>query len=141
MIGIAIEGNRFGTKIGIIRSIKTTENNTLRVGVEIISRNAFSVSAQQTMNDNTQEEGNESIDALIDQHRFEGQSDAFNCLFLPKEFSYTKAQTLILPKHRYVANGQYEMKISKEIKLIQTKAMLAQHDNWVRVYFEEMQAN
>lgn len=141
MIGIAIQGNRFGTKIGIIRSINPTENNTLRIGVEIISRNALSISAERytSSTQSAELEGAPSISKLIDQHKFDEQSDAFNCLLLPEAFSYNKAQSLILPKHRYMTNGQYHMQLPKEVKLIQIKETLEHHDNWVRVYFDELQ--
>lgn len=141
MIGVASKEHQFGTKIGIIRSIKTTENSTLRVGVEIISRNALSITGcveKSAANEDAVDDENTSIDTLIEQHEFDEQSDAFNCLFLPKEFSYKKEQSLILPKHRYVPNGQYQMKLAKQVQLIQTKATLEQHDNWVRVYFDEV---
>lgn len=157
MLGIAVKGNRFGTKIGIIRSIRTTHNNTLRVGVELISRNAFSIigypqllnmngERTNTAQDNivhafkSNRINNDNTGELSQQHTFGEEREEFNCLFIPVEFSFDKPATLILPKRHFTAGGQYQMMIAKDEKLIQLTNTLEEHDNWIRVGFEEMEA-
>lgn len=157
MLGIAIKDNRHGVKIGIIRSIKTTDNHTLRVGVEIISRNAFSITGYKvkqtgvkTANEPVKNQGLDddvvirqnpkrlSIAELIEAHPMGDGNDEFHCLFLPKEFSFNQAQTLILPKNQYQESAQYEMMIAKDPKRIQITQSLEQHENWIRVQFAEV---
>ncbi len=147
MIGIAVKDNRFAIKIGVIRSIKTTDNNTLRVGVEIISRNAFSVSGylDEKLNAQMPKAANDSaphqvITELIEEHfaKEAKQTENFNSLFLPKEFSFNQDESLILPKHKYVHGGMYRMMIAKSEKLIKVDETLEQNDNWMRVGFTEI---
>lgn len=161
MLGIAVKDNRFGTKIGIIRSIRSTENNTLRVGVEIISRNAFSISGYKINQSHekmpaiitTESVDNDdqviatvirtnpkrkSINELISDSPFGNEQEYFNCLFLPKEFSFSKEQSLILPKNQYIREGQYQMMIAKDERLIEVQETIEQHENWIRVYFKEV---
>jgi len=161
MLGIAVKDNRFGTKIGIIRSIRSTDNNTLRVGVEIISRNAFSISGYKIYQSaeklpaiiTTESVDNDdkiiatvirtnpkrkNINELIADSPFGNEGEYFNCLFLPKEFSFSKEQSLILPKNQYSRNGQYQMMVAKDERLIEVQETVEQHENWIRVYFKEV---
>ena len=146
MLGVATKNQKFGTKIGIIRSIKPAQDNMLRIGVEIISRTAFCVEAthaKQAYNKPIYgytvefiEENTETND--LEFHNLNEISDTFDCLLLPKEFSFNKEESMILPKNQHNKNQQFQLKLGNKERLVMLTETLEQHDNWVRSYFADV---
>lgn len=145
MLGVAAKNQKFGTKIGIIRSIKQMPNNMLRIGVEIISRTAFCVEASN-LNQASKpvygyvvefiEENAETNDLEV--HDLNENTGKFDCLLLPKEFSYTKEESIILPKNRFQKNQHYLLNLGNKERTIMLTETLEQHDNWVRSYLADV---
>lgn len=147
MLGISAREQKFGTKIGIIRSIKPTANNTLRIGVEILSRNAFCVEAKSLTQENTPingytvefiEENDETNN--LETHDLNAAKHPFNCLFLPKVLSFDKEESLIMPKNYYQRNQQYQVTIANKERTVQLTETLERHDNWIRTYFTDVKS-
>lgn len=148
MLGVAAKNQKFGTRIGIIRSIKQAENNMLRIGVEILSRTAFSIEATNLkMLPNKPvhgyvvefiEENEETNDLEI--HNLNEINAKFDCLFLPKEFSFTKEESLILPKNQFQKNQQYLLNFGNKERSVVLTETLEQHDNWIRSYFVDVES-
>ncbi len=146
MLGVSAKDQKFGTKIGIIRSIKPTANNTLRIGVEILSRNAFCVEASTILEENKPNSGyivefiEENIETNdLEAHDLNESSSTFNCLFLPKALSFAKDESLIMPKNYYQRNQQYKVTIANKERNIQLTETLEKHDNWIRSYFVDIE--
>ncbi len=158
MLGIAIKENEHQTKIGIIRSVRTIENNMLRIGVEVISRSALSIHGAKIDETNNivdtsiktnrtetppplseEDSVQESIQKIIDTHTFGEEQSMFNCLLLPKEFAYKDVDTIILPKQFYQPESKYEVTIGDQQKTIMLTDTFEQHENWVRTGFSELE--
>jgi hypothetical protein len=146
MLGVSVKDQKFGTKIGIIRSIKPTLNNTLRVGVEIISRHAFCIEAtnlsqaKNAVNGYTVEFIEENIETFdLESHDLNTNDGVFNCLFLPKQLSFGKEESLILPKNQYQKHDQYTVNIADKVRTISLTETLEQHENWIRVNFRDIE--
>lgn len=147
MLGVSAKNQKVGTRIGIIRSIKPTANNMLRIGVEILSRAALSIEATNLKQISNKpihgyvvefiEENTETNDLEV--HNLNEDTSKFECLFLPKEFSYGKDESLILPKKQFQKNQQYLLDFGNQERTVSLTETLEQHDNWVRSYFKELQ--
>jgi len=155
MLGVEVKDSQKQTKVGVVRSIRTIENNLLRIGVEIISRSALSINGAvvdesavkddvedvtPTPNptDSADKTVRENIQKIIDKHSFGKEKAVFNCLLLPKAFSYNELDTLIIPKQHYYAEAEYEVVLGEQTKKVQLTAIHEQHENWVRSSFEEI---
>jgi hypothetical protein len=147
MLGVAAKNQKVGTRIGIIRSIKPTQNNMLRIGVEILSRTAFSIEATNLKMLPSKpvygyvvefiEENVETNDLEV--VNLNENNGKFDCLFLPKEFSFTKEESLILPKKQFEKNQQYLLDLGNKERTVVLTDTLEQHDNWVRSYFKDIE--
>lgn len=157
MLGIAIKDKEHQTKIGIIRSIRTIENNMLRIGVEIISRSALSIHGSMVDETNQvvstsirtnrgetnaeyseEDRVQENIQKIIETHTFGEEQSVFNCLLLPKEFAYKDVDTVIMPKQFYQPEFKYQVTIGDQHKTIMLTETYEQHENWVRTAFREV---
>lgn len=147
MLGVAAKNQKVGTRIGIIRSIKQMQNNMLRIGIEILSRAAFSIEATNLNLLPSKpvygyivefiEENVETNDLEV--HNPNENNGKFDCLFLPKEFSYSKEESLILPKKQFQKNQQYLLDFGNKERTVTLTETLEQHDNWVRSYFVDVE--
>lgn len=136
LVGIVAVDKKQEHKVGVIRNIKPAAGNQFHLGVELLSRTAFSADAENISSqyENTQE-ANEFSDSIS---HFSHDYTRFTCLFLPKAFSNVKEDTLILPRHQYKKNNQYSVNISGKNLLIKPTETLEQHENWVRVTYRNV---
>ncbi|HPH04798.1 MAG TPA: hypothetical protein PL131_02910 [Methylotenera sp.] len=136
LVGVAANDKKQEQKVGVIRNIKPVTGNQFHLGVELLSRTAFAAEAENISSqfENTQE-ANEFSDSISN---FSHDFTRFTCLFLPKAFSNTKEDTLIIPRHQYKKNNQYSVNILGKNLLIKPTETLEQHENWVRVAYRSV---
>jgi hypothetical protein len=151
MVGVSIQGQKDGTSVGVIRSIKPIVGNELHIGVEVLSKAASCVEVKNISHITTKaSSANNSSDIdlvntvsiarknFADTVSFYNSAESFTCLFLPKEFSTSKQDTLIVPRLHYNKDDSYKVKISGVDTLVKFTEALDQQENWVRVAYSQI---
>ena len=135
LVGISANDKTYDHKIGVIRNIKPVAGNQLHIGVELLSRTAF---AAETENLSSQYENtataNDFGDTVMD---FNQDFTRFTSLFLPKEFSNTKEDSLIIPMYQYRKTNRYRVNILGKSLTIKPTETLEQHENWIRISYKQ----
>jgi hypothetical protein len=150
LIGISAKEQRNNTKLGVIKNIRPIVNGELHLGVELLSNIGF-YSQAENMGLKTQKVaitiGELSIKdnyfantVFADTSSFLDSSfgtdpNNFTCIFLPKEQSLSKLETLIIPKFQYNKNDIFKVQILGEEILLRFTKSFEHHVNWVRVTF------
>lgn len=150
LVGVTNKEQRNSTKLGIIRSIKPITNHELHIGIELLGNIAFCAEAKNTSLKNTnlsfksgQFNSSDNYFANTDfgetinymDTNFGSDPHNFMCLYLPKEQSISKQETLIIPKLQYNKNDIFKVNILGEDILIRFTKSFERHGNWVRVTF------
>jgi hypothetical protein len=156
LMGVTISDQKDATKIGVIRSIKPVLGNELRIGIELLSTNAFCVEAQSVSvaaakAKNAAENSPVKNTPIVTRKEFNepvnfnsGASDAsFTCLYLPSEFTIPQheslqLESLIVPKLHYNKNDTYKINISGADMLVKFTETLEHHENWLRVIYKQV---
>ncbi|NOU24518.1 MAG: hypothetical protein HOO90_03175 [Methylotenera sp.] len=153
LVGISFSDQKDTTKIGVIRSIKPVIGNELHLGIELLSTTAFCAEAR-----NIQQNSNQSKKADFsaaassstasnigrtakDPLKFSSETASFTCLYLPKEFTVTKQESLIVPRLHYIKNAAYNVNISGKNMQVKFDEALEYHDNWLRVTYSQILEN
>ncbi|MGB4811859.1 MAG: hypothetical protein WBP13_05180 [Methylophilaceae bacterium] len=133
LVGVSVNGSSHEHKVGVVRNIKPSAGNQFHIGIELLSRSAFCADAEnvtsQVENTATANEFSDSVSSF--NHDF----TRFTCIFLPKAFSNTLEDTLIIPRHQYRRNNLYSVNILGKNQSIKPTETLEQHENWVRVAY------
>ena len=139
IVSVSVKEQKYGTKVGIIRSIKPIAGNELRIGVEILSRAVFCVEAKNMSRivTKTSNSNNFSDSGFANTVSFDSNSGNFTCLFLPKEFATSKQESLIIPRLQYNKNDTFKVNISGADILVKFTKTLEQHENWIRVAYSK----
>lgn len=150
LIGITSKEQRNKTELGIIRSIKPILNNELHIGVELLSHIAFNVIAENTSFkkpklafNSGQFTSSENFFPNTDfgdttsfmNSSYGSDPNNFTCLYLPREQSISKQETLIIPKLQYNKNDVFKVNILGEDMMIRFTKSFERDGNWVRVTF------
>lgn len=119
--------------IGMIRGVKPTHGNQLKVGVEIISHHPTWVQLSQVTN-------NESfLDTMSEISAFNKSASIdiglFSGIYLPIEAGLAEISTLILPKMNYRPNTNYAVSIAGVPKRAVLGEVVESRDDWVKVVF------
>ncbi len=139
LIGLNIEGDPSKIIIGMIRSVKPTQGNQLRVGVEIISHQPTWVQLRQIRADevfsNTESEidpatkiGTKNIANTVDIGLFSG-------IYLPIEAGLSDIASMILPKMNYRENTYYAVSIAGSPKRALLGEPIESRDDWIKIAF------
>lgn len=149
LVGISITDQEMDTKIGIIRSIKPTIGNELHIGIELLSPSAFCVEAENIslIKSKTSYAKGYSDDSVITTSSFTRNApvnlnsiaSGFTCLFLPKELTNSKQDTLLIPRLHYNKNDYYKINILGRNLQVKFNETLEHHDNWLRIVFAEVE--
>ena len=133
MIGVSAKEKSHDIKVGVIRNIKPVAGNQFHLGIELLSRAAFCAKAEnvsrQLINTTSANQLNDTISG------FSNDFTRFTCLFLPKEFSVSKQETLIVPRYQYNRKDAFKINIAGHDMLVRLTDSFEQHENWVRVAF------
>jgi len=150
LIGISTKELRNNTKLGIIKNIRPIAQGELHLGVELLSNIGFYSQAEnislRTPNVAISIGAHENKDnyfantvfanttSFLDSS-FGTDPSNFMCLYLPKEQSLTKQESLIIPKLQYNKNDIFKVLILGEEILVRFTKSFERHGNWVRVTF------
>jgi hypothetical protein len=138
LIGLMIDGEMNKIVIGMIRSVKPTQGNQLRVGVEILSNHPQWLQLKRSDKSeafpNSQFEKqqpellNTSKPSSLDINTFSG-------IYLPIEAGLSDASQLILPKMNYRANDNYGISMAGVVHRVLLGEPIEAYDDWVKVAF------
>ncbi len=135
LVSIVDLGKNHGHKVGVIRNIKPIAGNQLHIGLELLSRAVFCIEAE---NISSQLENTTMANEFSDTAgNFSHDSTRFSCLYLPKAFSNSTEDTLIISRHQYNKKNLYSINISGKKISIKLNEVVAQHENWLRVTYQE----
>lgn len=152
LVGVVIAEQKDDIRIGVICSIKPSVGDELHVGISLLSAAAFSaecklIPAASTAifsPANTKDIVSDSpfkvSPAFNNTVEFTNHHTGFSCLYLPKELSTSKQDSLIISKPHYNVKNTYLINISdvntpvkpKQVKLTE---ILSYHDNWLQVSY------
>jgi hypothetical protein len=150
LIGISSNELRNSTKLGIIKNIRPIANGELHLGVELLSNIGFYSQAENTrlrtskveasIGELTVKDNYFTNTVFADTSNFLESSfgidpSNFTCIFLPKEQSFSKPESLIIPKLQYNKNDIFKIEILGEEVLLRFTKSFESHDSWVRVTF------
>ena len=138
LIGLMIDDETTKIVIGMVRSVKPTQGNQLRVGIEIISHHPKWVQLKRSNN-------NEAFLNTTVKTDFQGNFNAnkpssldidlFAGIYLPIEAGLSDTSCLILPKINYRANANYSVAIAGVAQHVLLGEPIESHDDWVKVAF------
>jgi hypothetical protein len=149
LMGISFSDQKDTTKIGVIRSIKPVIGNELHLGIELLSTTAYCVEATNvSITASKAKNSAEKIvvnKPILTRKEFNepvafngGASDSnFTCLYLPKEFTISQQESLIVPRLHYNKNDTYRINIAGANMLVKFIETLEYHDNWLRVIYKK----
>ena len=136
LLGLVIDDDPSKVIIGMIRSVKPTQANQLRAGIEIISHHPKWVQLKQSNHtDNfadtvmeTSAMGSKNISTTTD-------IDSFAGIYLPIEAGLSDTSMLILPKMHFRANTHFNVSIDGEKQQVLLEDPIESRDDWVKVIF------
>ncbi len=137
LIGLMIEDETTKIVIGMVRSVKPTQGNQLRVGIEIISHHPKWVQLKRHEKNeafqsiSVKPELKESFNAKSVSHDI----DFFAGIYLPIEAGLSDTSCLILPKINFRANANYSVAIAGATQQVLLGDPIESHDDWVKVAF------
>ena len=138
LIGLMIEDETTKIVIGMVRSVKPTQGNQLRVGIEIISHHPKWVQLKRV--DNHEAFSNSSVKTDF-QDNFNANKpssldmDLFAGIYLPIEAGLSDTSCLILPKINYRAHANYGVAIAGVAQHVLLGEPIESYDDWVKVAF------
>lgn len=133
LIGLMMDEDPSQIMIGIIRGVKPTTNNQLKVGIEIMSRHPNWVQLRQLRNEELFAETVSFVANKEQPTNFD--IGLFSGIYLPIEAGLSSISTLILPKLNYKPNTSYAVSISGTPKRAMLGEPIESRDDWVKVAF------
>ncbi len=141
LLGLVIDDDPSRVIIGMIRSVKPTQANQLRAGIEIISHypkwvqmkpsnhvDNFADTVMETSNLDIQTLGAKTMTAAADIGFFAG-------IYLPIEAGLSDTSMLLLPKLHFCANTHFNITMNGETQQILLEDPIESCDDWVKVAF------
>jgi len=131
LIGLVVEDDPGKVIIGVIKSVKPTHGNQLKVGIEIISHQAIWLQLQHA------QENSSFIDTVTEMsvnHR--GSTidvGLFSGIYLPKEEGVSENSFLLLPKISYRPNAKYTIHMSGKARRAELGNPVESRDDWIKV--------
>lgn len=139
LLGLMVDDDPSKIIIGMIRSVKPTQSNQLRVGIEIISHHPTWIQLKQSHYDDNFADTVLERQALSNLSAKSSSAAAdigfFAGIYLPIEAGLSETSMMILPKSQYQANSNYLVTIDGETKQVLLEDPIESRDDWVRVIF------
>ncbi|MGQ0442828.1 MAG: hypothetical protein ACT4OH_05180, partial [Methylophilaceae bacterium] len=131
LISMVIEDDLGKVMIGMIRCVKATQGNYLKVGIEVVSRNAIWVQLKPT------QENTAFVDTMLEVNAAHRGSPmdigVFSAIYLPAEAGLSETPSIILPKINHRPNSKHIIQSEGKKELIVIGAPLESLDDWVKV--------
>lgn len=137
LIGLVVDEDPSKIILGMIRSVKPTQGNQLRVGVEIVSHHPAWVQLRQERASETFP----NTKAEVNLQNAAGKNTSivdigvFSGIYLPIEAGFSDTSVLILPKINFRANTNYALNIGGVPKNILLGNPIESRDDWVKIAF------
>jgi hypothetical protein len=138
LIGLSIDNETTKIVIGMIRSVKPTQANQLRVGIEIISHQPSWVQLKRIENNESFANTRVKTDFQDNFSPIKSSSldiDLFAGIYLPIEAKLSDISCLIVPKINYRPNANYSVTIAGVARTVLLGEAIESHDDWVKVEF------
>lgn len=136
MVGVSIKEEKYGVRVGVIRSIKPMVGNELQIGIEVLSRTAFCVKAKNSSK--IEVKVRNIVDSLDNvSANFTKGTANFTCLYVPEEYGISAHQTLIVPRLQYNKNDTFKVNILGTDMHVRFTETLERHEDWIRVSYVE----
>ena len=139
LIGLMIDDDPSKITIGMIRSVKPTQANQLRVGIEIISHHPVSIQLMQSR------QSSQFGDTIVDLESLKKANSTsntavtdmgyFSGIYLPIEAGLSDTSMLLIPKISFRANTNYIISMNAESSQILLGDPVESRDDWVKVAF------
>ncbi len=143
LVGIMMDEDPSNVMIGMIRAVKPTHANQLKVGIEVISHHPTWVQVRLVQAEeafpSSQTEMSSKTDPILSSN-FSTNATAvetgyFPGIYMPIEAGFSDASTLILPKINYQPNANYSIGIEGASKHAKLGLPIESVDDWVKVVF------
>ena len=139
LIGLMIDDDPSKITIGMIRSVKPTQANQLRVGIEIISHHPVSIQLMQSGQNDRFGDTIVDLDSLKKVNKLSNtlvtDMGYFSGIYLPIEAGLSDSSMLLLPKISFRANTNYIANMNGESSQILLGEPVESRDDWVKVTF------
>jgi hypothetical protein len=136
LLGLMIDDDPTKLVLGMIRSVKPTQANQLRVGIEIISHHPKSVQLSFLRHkDNFADTIMETANLSAKNSNAAADIGFFAGIYMPIEAGLTEASMLLLPKIHFKANTNYTINLEGSATQILLEDPIESHDDWVKVAF------
>jgi hypothetical protein len=134
LLGLVVEGDPSKVIIGMIRSVKPTQANQLRAGIEIISHYPKWVQLKQSNHtDNFADTVMET--STVSSKNVATDIGNFAGIYLPIEAGLSDTSMLILPKMHFRANTHFNVSIDGEKQQVLLEDPIESRDDWVKVAY------
>jgi hypothetical protein len=136
LLGLMIDDDPTKLVLGMIRSVKPTQANQLRVGIEIISHHPKSVQLSLLRHkDDFADTIMGSANLSANNSNAAADIGFFAGIYMPIEAGLTEASMLLLPKIHFKANANYTINLEGSATQILLEDPIESHDDWVKVAF------
>jgi hypothetical protein len=133
LIGLMIDEDPNQLVVGIIRGVKPTTGNQLKVGIEIMSQHPNWVQLRRL---SQQETFSDTVSTLTDKpDELNLDAGFFAGIYMPIEAGISSISTLLLPKIHYRPNTSYAVTIADSYKRAVLGEPIESRDDWVKVAF------
>lgn len=131
LIGLVFDDDPTTVSIGVIKTVKATQGNQLRVGIQVISNLAIWVQLQPF------QEKSAFTNKVLSLGK--GDAEAANYtnaspgIYLPKEPGLTEQACMIIPKINFKLNTVYTIHLNGKTKRAEFDEPIESNDDWVKV--------
>ena len=133
LIGLMMDEDPSQIVIGIIRGVKPTTGNQLKVGIEIMSRHPNWVQLRQIHHADS---FSDTVSEIMPSNQASAiEVGLFSGVYLPIEAGLSSISTLLLPKIHYRPNTMYAVNISGTPKRAMLGEPIESRDDWIKVAF------
>ena len=133
LVSISNHYQKIGMLLGLVRSIRSLGNGQLRLGIELISNFATCVTFKNISLATRLAPGNFAVDAT--DSGLGELPEVFTALYIPKEHSISRQETLIVPKLYYAMSDILKGELLGQEVLIRLHRAVASDSDWNQVTF------
>ncbi len=131
LIGLVFDDDPAAVSIGVIKTVKATQGNQLRVGIAIISNFAIWCQLQPFQENNSFTK--KVLNVNNNQDQTANYTNASPGIYLPEEPGLTKQAAMIIPKINFKLNTVYTVHLNGKTKRVEFDDELESNDDWVKV--------
>lgn len=133
LVSISNHYQKIGMQLGLVKSIRSLGNGQLRLGIELLSNFATCVTFKNISLTTRLAPGNFAADTAA--NALDELPEVFNALYIPKEHSISRQETLIVPKLYYAMSDILKGELLGQEVLIRLHRAVASDSDWNQVTF------